>query len=871
MIRRTSLLAMASVACFSLLILSGCNLDSEASAATEHIERSSTYADQGQYRSAMLEVRNAIQKEPENVDHSLKLADLYLTVGAAQLASDILEQWMPEQADTVGLTLAKAYVRQGKHVSATEVVDQMNAGNSAESTDIQWIQAEISRLRGDLDDATEQYQALQQASANRSDVAVGLGRTLLQAEQPDRALDVLDSWRAEYGDDPEVLFYKGLIHYRMNQLEDAASSLTDGLAAIPSSDIFLPIRRQTLAILTRTLTEQGNFTQASVYNDILVENTDNEAQESTESAIGAIGSGDLDTARGILEDLTQQNPDNELVNLLLGAVNLQQGNIAEGEALLTQNIDTETSPATFIRLAALAQVDRGRRDEALATLERSLLARPSDSQLLAVHGLLALSIPSRANEGITSLNKSLDIDNSQVRLRLALAQYYNQNEQPEQALGHLRTAFGLQPADWPTTEYYIGSLLNSGERTEAEAVRNQLAEAHADEERAVAIIAVVDYQLGQSERAKDRLRSFLEDQPDSAVVLRALARIQQETGETAEATESLRRLAVSRPDDITVLQSAGQSYLRNHSPDELVDWLMELASQSPSMEANARALAAQVRLQQGQLSAANNLITPVADSENSSVNQVRASLLAREGEQAAALEDWVQARSKITEAITLEPENLVYQLIMVRLSIAEGRLEEAKEQLNRLESQFGNTARYKVANAQYIAASESTGQAFDYLYSEWQNDDSGDLAPSLLRFARSEAPDQFLEITRQWAQREPGSVEAWQTQGDWLSQQEQWPEAVRAYQEALNRNENSLVTLNNLAWALKESDPDAAVDYAARAAEQAPDNAAILDTYGWTLHMAGRNQEALEVLERAASLAPENPEISSHLAAVRNL
>lgn len=868
--RRTSLLAMASLACFSLFLVSGCNLDSEGSAATEHIERSTTYANQGQYRSAILEVRNAIQKEPGNVNHSLELADLYLTIGAYELASDHLEQWLPEQADAVALPLAKAYVNQGKHVSAVEAVPRANPGSPAEQFELQWVRAEISRLKGDLDNALEQYQALQQTNAESPEVTVGLARTLIQSDQSVAALEELDSWRAQYGDNADILFHKGLIHYRLNELEAAANSLTDSLAAIPSSDIFLPVRRQTLAILSRTLTEQGNFSQASIYNDILMENTDREAQESTESAIGAIGSGDLDTARSILEDLTQQNPDNELVNLLLGAVNLQQGNVAEGELLLTQNIDAETSPSTFIRLAALAQVDRGKRDEALATLERSLLARPADSQLLAVHGLLALSIPSRASEGITSLNKALDIDSDLVRLRLALAQYYNQNSQPEQALGHLRTAFDLQPNDWPTTEYYVSSLFSNGNRTEAEAVRDQLAEAYPDHERANVIVAAVDYQMGQRETAIARLQTHLAEQPDSAVVLRTLARMQQESGDSTAATETLRRLAVSRPASIEVLQSAGQSYLRDHSPDELIDWFLTIADQTPEMEANARALAAQVRLQQDQLSAAHDLLAPIADSENSSVREVRASLLAREGEKAAIQENWAEARAKLSEATTLQPENLSYQLIMVRLSIAEGRLPEANAQLENLESEFGNTARYKAATAQYIAASEGPGQAFDYLYTEWQGADSGDLAPTLLRLAQSEAPDRFLEITRQWTQREPSSVEAWQTRGDWLSRQEQWTEAASAYREALSRNANSLVTLNNLAWALKESDPNAAVDYAARAAEQAPNNAAILDTYGWTLHRAGRNQEALEVLERALSLAPDNPEISSHLTTVRN-
>jgi len=43
----------------------------------------------------------------------------------------------------------------------------------------------------------------------------------------------------------------------------------------------------------------------------------------------------------------------------------------------------------------------------------------------------------------------------------------------------------------------------------------------------------------------------------------------------------------------------------------------------------------------------------------------------------------------------------------------------------------------------------------------------------------------------------------------------------------------------------------------------------VLDTYGWLLHLAGQHDEAIRVLEQAATLAPENEEISAHLEAAR--
>ena len=62
----TALRLLAISAASSMILLAaGCSSsDDTSSEAAGHITRAETYADQGQYRSAMLEVRNAVQKDP---------------------------------------------------------------------------------------------------------------------------------------------------------------------------------------------------------------------------------------------------------------------------------------------------------------------------------------------------------------------------------------------------------------------------------------------------------------------------------------------------------------------------------------------------------------------------------------------------------------------------------------------------------------------------------------------------------------------------------------------------------------------------------------------------------------------------------------
>ncbi|MEH6563441.1 MAG: tetratricopeptide repeat protein, partial [Marinobacter sp.] len=97
-------LVLAGSLLLTLPMLSGCNGGPDSSEALSHINRAETYSEQGQFRSALLEVKSAIQKDPNNVAHIVRLADLYLQVGAPREAAELLEPWIQEQPEAVALT-----------------------------------------------------------------------------------------------------------------------------------------------------------------------------------------------------------------------------------------------------------------------------------------------------------------------------------------------------------------------------------------------------------------------------------------------------------------------------------------------------------------------------------------------------------------------------------------------------------------------------------------------------------------------------------------------------------------------------------------------------------------------------------------------
>ncbi|RYF99586.1 MAG: tetratricopeptide repeat protein, partial [Chitinophagaceae bacterium] len=88
--------------------------------------------------------------------------------------------------------------------------------------------------------------------------------------------------------------------------------------------------------------------------------------------------------------------------------------------------------------------------------------------------------------------------------------------------------------------------------------------------------------------------------------------------------------------------------------------------------------------------------------------------------------------------------------------------------------------------------------------------------------------------------------------------------AIKWYEKSLELSPNTPASLNNLAWLYYEQKNPKATELAAKAHKIDPNNAAIIDTYGWILVETGQVAEGYELLQNAVKLAPTNKEIQDH-------
>ena len=170
---------------------------------------------------------------------------------------------------------------------------------------------------------------------------------------------------------------------------------------------------------------------------------------------------------------------------------------------------------------------------------------------------------------------------------------------------------------------------------------------------------------------------------------------------------------------------------------------------------------------------------------------------------------------------------------------------------------------------------------------------------------RSDKVDAAIEVLEQLARRFPDMAVVQSTLGDVLRQKEDYTDAVKAYdraielipeggrgrwfahyaraiaherldnwteaeadfRKALELNPEQPQVLNYLGYSMVEQQVnlDEALDMIERAVAKEPDSGYIVDSLGWVLYRLGRYDEAVGHMERAVELMPVDPVVNDHL------
>ena len=853
------------------LLIAGCgNKEAEQAANVErHLRAADAYTQQGQLRAAMIEAKNAIQLQPENAAGYKALARIYNHMGAYGATQDLLENVVARHPETSTL-LAEAYLNTQKYRSTLDVLNKHTAQDPAEQYQ-QWILRGRAQIPlGDRSGFDTTLTQLVQHENSQLDVELLRARWALANGESETAEKSLTQLLNQNPDHFDALILQGEIALYQNDLPKAEKHFTRALTTLGNTDIMTAQRIMVLNQLTDVLIREGRTSEAYAYQKLLSEANpeSHSAQQRFNEALALYQDGNYADAEAVLTKLHEEFPQNSTTGTLLGLVQHQLGRDESAAELFDQYIDPETASTSLIQTAVLTKLRADQDDEALTLLKMASDNQPQNPALLASYGLALLDRDAKSNEGALALEKSLALDTSQQRLRIALAKRYFALENTEQALAQLQKAYAEMPLDIIIQQSYFHALIANGQQAEVKRLINAFQQQFPDNPRGDFLAGWLAYEeknFTEAQRAFEKAIAH-PDNREKQFAYAGLAQIYTDQQQPQQAAESWQSALKADP---AMIPAYGhwlklmQALKRNR---EAITFLNELEEGSQQWQPSvmlARIHVAQNNIQQ----AITHIETALARSGNSMpVKQLAANLYHQQGANLMAQKRFDEAKTFLLRALKLFPDNIRYVASMVQAELVTGDISEAQKLLDQLAAtQTNQTQRFNL-QAMIRIAEKKPEEALQLYRQSWQSAPNDAAAEALFNHYQKSEPQQADTFVDEWLQKLPESAKPTLIKAMAAQRTKNMADAVKWYEKTLELAPQMPAALNNLAWIYYEQKDPRALELARRAYELAPNSAAILDTYGWLLVESGDVQQGHDILERAAQAAPDNQEIQGHLA-----
>lgn len=861
--------------------LSGC----DRATAEDHLERAQRYAASHDLRSAIIELKSALQKSPDLAAARFALGEAQLEVGDYQSAVKELERALdlgvaPEQ---VMPPLLEAKLEFGRY---QEVLGAVEPLGSTARLDV--IRGRALLMSGAVAEATLAFRKAIAAEPKSPSAYVGLAQIALASNDPTEAAALLKKAVEVDPLDRRAWLAQGDLQAMQGKLDDASTSFKSA-AQLPGTDLLPELGTARVLILQGKLDEAGR-----TVDDVLGRAPPHPMANYFKGLI-AFQKEDFATAEKALRTVQQQAPDHPPTLLLLGTVKFRQGQLAEADSQISRFLMFEPDNVSARRLLAAIRLSNKNPSGAVDALE-PVAPKLKDAQSLTLLGTAYLRAGA-ADKATTYLQQAVEISPDVAVLRNQLALSMIAGGETKDAIAQLETAVKLDESVTQSDAMLVLLRLKEGNTDQAAEAVAALTARDPKSPVGFNLQGAVDLAKNDPTAAIAAFEKALAIDPGYSPAALNLAKLALSKGDTAGARARLKALLARDPVDLAALSALAQMSVNERDWPAAKDYL-ERARSAHADAVAPRVALARVALATNDLELAQTVSAEALalDGENVDALVIRAQALLMVGNVTQALPDLNKldalaakpsvtvrsliavaalqrdlgdldrARSNLLRATTKAPDSTEALTALIRVDAARGDVASAKAGLDRLDELGAEPAtiamlkgEVQVANGNFDAAA----QAFRPLAKQGNREATLRLASVLARQGKPADAKQTLQ-TFLSAHADDYGIDV--ALAGVVLQEGNRPAAIARYEALDAKRAGNPIVLNNLAWLYFESDDPRAEETARSAYRVAPQNPQIADTLGWILLQRKKAEEALKYLESAAGASPNDPSINYHLA-----
>ena len=866
--------------------LSGCDRTSNLT-EQEHIQRAKDSETQGDLKTSIIELKNAVQKNPDSAQARLLLGQIYLKTGQGAEAEKELKRAksLGVGDDSIKPLLAEAILRQGEFQRLFSEISLTGSESAANKSKILRMFGDAKLGLRQLDEGCAFYADSLNIDASNVAAYRGLANCAYAKGKADEARNHIQAALKIDPNNADTWILLGDLELAEKQTEAAGGAYSTALKHDPGNVAGLlkhasfmlskgqtDAAQQDLDKIRKVAPDHptGDYLQALLYF----------AADKTDAALDST----LKSLKG--------GPDNVPAYLLLGT--LQYNKKSYGQAAKTLSAYLQVVPGNMDarKMLAATHLKMGEPEQALALLKPLLTVKTNDPQLfaLAAEAYMALKDPGSATglfekasdlvpasatlqtqlavsrmatgdtaQAIADLEHAARSDSGEHQSGFVLALHYLRTNQPDKALEALAALEKEIPND-PTLHNLKGAAYGS---------KKDVANARKSFEQALAIapdyfsaahnLAQLDLSQNRPADARKRYEAFLEKDSKNVRAMVALGELAAKEGKADEYLSWLDKAAKADPQAIQPRQLLAHYYVEQKQGDKALSLARETIAANPDSPA-ALSLLGKTQLSIGQNENALASFTKLVQQNPESADAHYHLGLAQRN-----LKRNDAARASLQRVLELQSAYLPAQQALIEVESASGRTEAALRIAAAIQSQHPKSplgydleGRILTQQKKYAAAAKAFEQA---LSRDAGNSSMIELHKTLLLAGNTATAEQRLG---DWIKRYPKDEVAKAYAAEYYLRSRRYADAIAQYEALLALNSSSVLVLNNLANAYLYTNDARALATAEKAYSLAKDSPVVMDTLGWILVQRGDSKRSLELLGGALEKAPKSAGIRYH-------
>jgi putative PEP-CTERM system TPR-repeat lipoprotein len=848
------------------------------------------YIAQGKWQAAVIQLKNALQKDPQLGEARFLLGQALLEEERPRDAAVELSKaaGLGYPADQVAPLRARALLLEGDIEKLTREYAGTALHDPVATADLKSSLAVAFAVQNRPQDADAALDAALQAAPDFAAAQLLLSRRLAAKGDVEGALALTSRILAKSPTDRSALEYRGdLLLYGKHDLDGAMDAYGRAVA----------LRKDSVNAYSGMIAvylERGDLAAARKALASLKAAKAQHPQTMYLDAVIALHDGDLPRARDASQRLLAAAPDNPRLLQLAGRVAERMGSFSQAEQHLTKALQIDPGSATTRRLLTQVYLRTGQQAKALETLQ-PLVGSESDLQTLALAGAAELK---RGDWGKAEAfySEASRLNPGDPRIGTALAVSRFTQGKTEAAVDQLE-AISLSANDVVPDLALIQIRLRQGNIPGALEIVDRVEKKQPNKPFAPAYRGRLMLLAGDVQAARRSFEQALERDPLYLPAVESLSDLDMRDKKPAEAARRFEKVLKAQPNQARALIGLARVRDRAGSPPEDVAKLLVTAVDSNTGDADARiALVsfwlAKNNTQRG-LTAAQAAATALPADERIIATLARAQLATGDFNQAissfgkvvsmrpgavqplmdladayAASKDDGKAIETLRKVLTTSPRDWGAQQRLIKLYVKTGNFSEALSMARVLQKQSGSAGVGYGLEGDVQAARKNWPEAAASYRVALEKDPSTKMAERLhasFMAAGDRASAEALRV--RWLKAHPDDSHFFFYLGKAAIEAGDYDKGALHFSKAVELQPDNPAAHNNLAWTLEQLNRGKeALEHARRANELAPDQPGVMDTLAMALAKEGSLTEALAMEKRAVSLDGKNPALRLSLA-----